>query len=178
MRNVLDKVAGSQLHDFVESKLLGRNLPGARLHDLKIENKDDIEAPLTLRIEAEASQLARANGKSLVLKSLFPMRFAQLAALPSRQTPLLLGVSSHVEVKFEVVVPESMKVPATLPGAVLRDGERVVEVKDAVHGHAILLDRVVDIPAGRVQPGAEYAKFGHFVQDADTLLEHEILVGR
>ena len=106
------------------------------------------------------------------------MRFAQLAALPSRQTPLLLGVSSHVEVKFEVVVPESMKVPATLPGAVLRDGERVVEVKDAVHGHAILLDRVVDIPAGRVQPGAEYAKFGHFVQDADTLLEHEILVGR
>jgi len=178
MRNVLDKVAGSQLHDFVESKLLGRNLPGARLHDLKIENKDDIEAPLTLRIEAEASQLARANGKSLVLKSLFPMRFAQLAALPSRQTPLLLGVSSHVEVKFEVVVPESMKVPATLPGAVLRDGERVVEVKDAVHGHAILLDRVDDIPAGRVQPGAEYAKFGHFVQDADTLLEHEILVGR
>ena len=178
MRNVLDKVAGSQLHDFVESRLLGRNLPGARLHDLKIENKDELSRPLTLRLTAEASQLARVEGQHLVIKALFPMHLAQLAGLPSRQTPLLLGASSHVDVKFEIVLPESMRMPASLPDGELHDGERVVVVKDAIHGHAILLERSVDIPAGRVRPGAEYAQFGHFVQEADALLERDIAIGR
>ncbi len=178
MRNVLDKVAGSQLHDFIESRLLGRNLPGARLRDLKVENKDELSLPLTLHITAEASQLARVEGKGLVLKALFPMHLAQLAALPSRQTPLLLGVSSHVDVKFEIVVPESMTMPSTLPRGELKDGERLAQETDAVHGHAIVLERTVDIPAGRVQPGDDYAKFARFVQDADALLEREILIGR
>jgi hypothetical protein len=51
-------------------------------------------------------------------------------------------------------------------------------VKDAVHGHALTFERSVDIPAGRVQPGDEYAKFQKFTQDADTLLENDVLLGR
>jgi hypothetical protein len=177
MRNLLDKVPASQLHDVVESRLLGRNLPGARLRDLKIENKDDLSAPLTLHLTAEASQLARVEGNRLVLKSLFAMHLAQLAGLPSRQTPMLLGVSSHVDVAFEIVLPESMRMPASLPDGEVKDGERVVQVNDKVNGHSIVLSRTVDIPAGRVQPGEDYAKFSRFVQDADAMLEREVVIG-
>ncbi len=177
MRNVLDKVPASQLRAFVESRVVGRNLPGAQIRDLHIENKEDLSAPLLLRISADVPELARVGEKGLVVKALFPMHLAQLATLPSRQTPLLLGTSSHVDVRFELVLPESMRMPAALPTAETRDGERMVLVKDAVHGHAILLDRTIDIPAGRVQPGAEYGKFIRFVQEGDALLEREIVIG-
>ncbi len=178
MRSVFDKVPASQLHDFVEGRLLGRNFPGARLRDLKIENKENFDLPLVLKVTAEVPQLARPGGNGLTLKALFPLHIAQLAQLPSRQTPLLIGTSSHVEVKFEVVVPESLRMPASLPGGDIKDGERVVKVADAVHGHALYLDRVVDIPEGRVQPGAEYTSFQRFTQEADSLVERDILFGR
>ena len=42
----------------------------------------------------------------------------------------------------------------------------------------ITLNRVVDLPAGRVQPGAEYAKFVQFTQQADQLIAREISIGR
>jgi hypothetical protein len=42
-----------------------------------------------------------------------------------------------------------------------------------VNGRAIDLVRMIDIPAGRVQPG-EYVRFQKFTQDADALLEREI----
>jgi hypothetical protein len=112
------------------------------------------------------------------MASSFAVHLTQLATLPERQTPLLLGSSSHVEVRFEVLVPESMRLPANLPNAEARDRDRVVEIKDTNHGRSLLLDRIVDMPAGRVQPGAESASFRRFVEEADRLLEREVLIGR
>jgi hypothetical protein len=106
------------------------------------------------------------------------MQLAQLATLPTRQTPLYLGSSSHVEIKFDIVAPEAIPVPATLPQGEAKYGDCVVRVKDDVHGHDMTLDRLVDIPAGRVQPGKEYADFLRFVQQGDALVEKEIVIGR
>jgi len=106
------------------------------------------------------------------------MHLGQLAALPTRQTPLLLGTSSHVELRFEIVGAKSLRMPSALPATEAHDGERIVTVRDRVHGTALMLDRMIDIPAGRVQPGADYAKFQRFVQDADALVEREILIER
>ena len=106
MRNVLDKIPEGQLHDFVETRLIGHNLPGARLRDLKIENTKNLAAPLVVRSHLEVPRLARAQGAELVVSSLFPMHLARLATLPQRQTPLLLPTWAHVEVKFEIVVPD------------------------------------------------------------------------
>ncbi len=177
MRSVLDKVPDAQLHDFVEQRLLGRNLPGARVRDFRIENREELGAPVVIHLTAEVPQLGRQEEHGIVLSPLFAVHLAQLATLPERQTPLLLGASSHVEVRFEVVIPESMRLSASPANAEARERDRVVSVKDSVRGHALLLNRIVDMPAGRVQPGADYASFRRFVQEADTLLEREVFVG-
>jgi tetratricopeptide (TPR) repeat protein len=178
VRNVLDKVPGAQLHDFLESALVGRSLPGARLIDFTVEHKDDPGVPLVLRTKSDVPELARKTSQGLVLAPLFPMNLAELASLPERQTPLLLQVAFHVEVRFEVDLPDGVHPPSGLAPAEAHDGERSVVVRDAVHGRALELDRVVDIPAGRVQPGAEYAKYVHFIHDADNLVQHQIVFTR
>lgn len=178
LRAVFDRVAESKRSEFVETRLLANNLPGARLKELKMENKEDLAAPLVLRMKAEVPQLARnVGGGKLLVKQLFAVDIAQVASLPQRQTPLLLGSSSHVDVNFEILVPKTMKLPGSLPGAELRDGDRSVVVRDAVDGNALRLVRVVDIPAGRVQPGVDYARFVKFTQAADDLLAREIAIG-
>jgi tetratricopeptide (TPR) repeat protein len=178
LRAVFDRVAESKRSEFVETRLLANNLPGARLKDLRMENKEDLAAPLVLKMKAEVPQLARSvGGGKLLLKQLFSVDIAQIASLPQRQTPLLLGSSSHVEVAFQIITPTSMRLPPSLPGGELRDGDRSVVVKDSVEGNALKLARVVDIPAGRVQPGAEYARFVQFTQQADQLLAREIALG-
>jgi tetratricopeptide (TPR) repeat protein len=177
MRNVLDKIPEGQLHDFVETRLIGHNLPGARLRDMKVENAKNLSAPLIVRSHLEVPRLARAQGAELVVSSLFPMHLARLATLPQRQTPMLLPTWAHVEVKLEIVTPKGTRMPASLPKGEVRDGERVVTVSDQVNGRAIELVRVIDIPAGRVQP-SEYAKFQKFVEDGDALLDREIELGK
>ncbi len=177
MRNVFDKLAEAKVRDFIETRLLARNVPGARVRDFSLENKSDPTAPLVVKTHLDVPELARRSGKMMVLRALFPMRIGQLATLPTRQTPLLLGSASHAEVRFTVVVPESMRAPVTLPTGEVKDGDRFVSVRDAVHGHAVTLDRVIDLPAGRVQPGADYARFQKFTQDADALVERDVALG-
>jgi len=162
----------------VEQRLLQNNIPGAQITDFKMENKDDLGAPLVLKIRANAPQLARAvGGGKLLLKTLFSVDIGQMASLPERQTPLLLSTSSHVEVSFQITTPPGMRLPATLPNAELRDGERSVVVKDSISGNVLNLVRIVDLPAGRVQPGPAYARFVGFTQQADQLLGREIAIG-
>lgn len=178
LRYALDRVPESRLHEFVETSLLASKLPGARLRDLKIENAKDLSAPVVLRMRADVPQIARVVGNRLLLKALFPVNIAQVASLATRQTPLLLAASSHVEVNFEIQAPSSFVLPSAIPGGELRDGDRSVSVSDRISDHSIFLRRVVDIPAGRVQPGAEYARFVAFTRQADQLLEKEIALGR
>ncbi|HVJ91536.1 MAG TPA: hypothetical protein VM580_17155, partial [Labilithrix sp.] len=178
LRSIFDRVAEGKRSEFVETRLLANNVPGARLKELRMENKDDLAAPLVLRMKAEVPQLARnVGGGKLLLKQLFAVGIAQIASLPQRQTPLLLGTSSHVEVSFQILAPPTMRLPSSLPNGELHDGDRSVVVKDTVDGNALKLVRVVDIPAGRVQPGAEYARFVEFTQSADQLLAREIALG-
>jgi len=178
IRNVLDKVPGTQLHDFLESALVARSLPGAHLKDFTIEHKDDPSAPLILHLKAEVPELARKTSGGLVIASVFPMNLTDLASLAERQTPLLIQLAFHVEVHFEIAVPDSLQLPTGLAPVEARDGERTIRVHDSVRGHSLVLDRVVDIPAGRVQPGAEYARYLRFIHDGDNLVQRELVLGR
>jgi cellulose synthase operon protein C len=178
LRNVLERIPEAQLSDFTETRLLGASLPGARVRQVTVENKAELDKPLVLKTKAEVPQFARETSGGLALKPLFPVHLIQLATLPVRQTPMLIGTSSHLEVNVEVVVPDTMRMPASLPTGEVRSGERFVRVSDSVKGHAIFLNRLVDIPAGRVAVGAEYTEFQQFVEQGDRLFEGEALIGR
>jgi hypothetical protein len=178
MRGVFDKVSDSQLYAFVESRVLASTLPGARVRDVKVENKTNLDAPLVLRVKADVPQLGRVQGTELLVKPIFPLHLAQLATLPTRQIALLLGTWTYVDIDFAIVCASTLRMPPSLPTADYKHGELLVSVKDAVHGHELRLTRTIDLPAGRVQPGDEYARFQHFTTDADAALEREITLGR
>lgn len=178
MRSVFARVPETQRDDFVETRLLGRNIPGAKLRKLELIALDDVTKPFVVKMQAEVKELVRTQGGRRVLKALFPLRLGELATLPKRQTPMLLGSPSHVEVHFEIVAPEGIALPTTLPHGEAKHQDRVVAVNDSVKGHALFLSRLVDIPAGRVMPGDDYASFVEFVRKSDTLLESEIAIGQ
>jgi hypothetical protein len=68
--------------------------------------------------------------------------------------------------------------PSDMPRGELRFGEAYVALKDAVRGHAIDFVRIIDLPAGRVLPGDEYAKWQKFVREADAMLTRDVRVGK
>ena len=106
----------------------------------------------------------------------FAPPLAQLAALPARRTPLVRRASWRAEVRLRVVLPASMTPPDHLPHAEQRDGDAFVAVNDGVEGHAIDFNRVIDVPAGRVQPGDDYGAWQKFVESADALVARDVLV--
>jgi hypothetical protein len=114
----------------------------------------------------------------LALHPPFAPNLTQLAALPIRHTPLLRPTSWRAEVRLRVVLPDSMKMPAGMEQGTAHDGDATVLVKDAVNGHAIDFDRTIALPAGRVQPGLEYATWQKFVRDADALIARDVLIGK
>lgn len=77
-----------------------------------------------------------------------------------------------------VVMPESARLPSSMKTGESRYGDAFVAVKDAVNGHAIDFDRVIDVPAGRVQPGKEYATWRGFVRDADALIGRDVTIDK
>lgn len=178
LREVFDRIPQGRRREIVETQILAANIPGATLHDLTVENAENLAAPLVLRMNASTSQLARTSGSKLILRPIFQVKLEQIASLAERQTPLLIAAPSHVEVRFEIAVPNDVELPAQLPHGKKTDADRSVTVDDAVAGHSVVLSRVVDVPAGRVQPGADYARFVAFTREATELLESEIALGR
>jgi hypothetical protein len=71
-----------------------------------------------------------------------------------------------------------MRLLSPLPREKLVDADRTIAVSDEILAHGLKLVRSIDIPAGRIQPGAEYARFRRFVADADAVLDREVVVGK
>src|SRR5258708_16759655 len=131
-----------------------------------------------MHLRIDVPELAKSTHGGLALPPPFAPHLAQLASLPERRTPILHRATWRAEVRVHVVLPESMKMPSQLPHAELRDAGALVIVRDAANGHAIDFDRVIDFPAGRIQPGAEYAAWQKFTQHADSVVTRDVLIGR
>ncbi len=177
-RNALDQIAQAKLYDFVEREVVAPAFDGGHVRDLKVEGQDAIDQPLVLHVRLEVPQLARPSATGLTLRPPFAPSLTQLAALPERHTPLLRRASFHAEMRVHVVLPDSVRLPPELPSGEAKNGEAFVRVKDSVAGHAIDFERVIDLPAGRVQPGDDYARFQQFTRDADALIARDVALGR
>jgi hypothetical protein len=177
-RNALDHIPEAKLYDFVEREIVAPSFDGGHVREIKLEGALVRDQPLVMHLRVEVPELAKPNATGLALRPPFVPTLAQLAALPERHTPLLRRASWRAQVKVRVVLPESVRMPSSMPGGEARDADSSVRVSDSVNGHAIDFDRVVDLPAGRVAPGAEYAAWQKFIRDADTLLSRNVALGK
>jgi hypothetical protein len=177
-RNALDQIPQAKLYDFVERELVAPSFAGGHVREMKAENADALDQPLAMHLRLEVPELAKMVHGGLTVHPPFAPNLTQLAVLPARHTPLLRRSSYRAEVRVRAVFPESMRMPADMARGEAHFGDSVVTVKDAVAGHAIDFDRLLELPAGRVQPDAEYAQWQKFARDADALVGHDVLVGR
>jgi hypothetical protein len=176
-RNALAQIPQAKLYDFVEKEIVAPSFDGGHVRDLKVEGADALDQPLVMRARLEVPELAKMVHAGLALRPPFAPNLTQLAALPSRHTPLLRRNAWHADVRLHVVLPDAMKMPAEMARGTARYGDASVVVKDAVNGHAIDFDRSIVLPAGRVQPGDEYTAWQKFARDADALIARDVLIG-
>ena len=177
-RTALDQVPQARLYDFVERELLAPSFDGAHVRELSTGGSDALDKPLVMHLRIEVPQFAKPTAEGLSIRPPFAPTLAQLAALPTRRTVLLRRASWRAEVRIHVVLPASIKMPIAPPRAELRASSALVAVNDAINGHALDFNRTIDLPSGRVQPGDEYAAWQRFLQQADTLVTRDVVVGR
>lgn len=175
LRNALSQLPEDQLRDVLESRLLGRELRGIQLSHYRVDHFDDLDSPLLIHVQGHVQSFAERSGGALVISPPFGARLSQLAVLPARQTPLLLVDATHQRIKLKVELPPGAKLEHLAPPKSVKDGERRVTVRDSRQGGALVLDREIELPAGRVQPGA-YGKFQEFARQADEALFHSVRV--
>ncbi len=175
IRGNLEQLPEEQLKGVVESKLLARALPGARLVSLEVVDRDNPDKPLTLHMKAEVSDFARRRGNSLVIRPPFLLKVSPLAALETRQTPMLLPEATHSEIRLQIQLPKGSTLAMPPKSEELKDGDRYLRVRDAIEGETMKLDRVLDLPAGRVQLD-EYATFRQFTLSVDELASREVVI--
>ncbi|MGK3999883.1 hypothetical protein [Sorangium sp. So ce1024] len=177
LRSALESLPDAQLRDAVESRLLPQMVPGARLQDIQVKELAEIDRPLTLKMKIAVASFARAQGAELVLSPPFGVRVASLASLPVRETPLYLSeqIATRSEVRLRIKLPQGARVTTKLDPFKAENDGRTVRVNDRVDGGALLLERFLDLPAGRVQPDA-YPRFQQFARAADGALDRDIVI--
>jgi hypothetical protein len=175
LRSRLEQLPPAQLHDAVEGTLLGQAIPGARLGKLSIENQSDLDQPLVMRMNVEVTDFLRRRGRDLVLVPPFAIRISQIARLPRRQTPLVLGEPTYTSVRLVFKLPEGARIVSSLPPVEVKDRDRRVIVRDRQEGQTLILERIIDIPAGRIEPAA-YGDLQTFARQADEATMRDIVI--
>jgi tetratricopeptide (TPR) repeat protein len=180
LRGAIAQLPEQQLRDVIESRLLGRALRGARLVSHTLRHRDDLDSPLLIETRVEVSAFAQPSGGVLVFSPPFAPRISQLATLPARHTPLLIGEATHQEVRLRITLPKGAEVVSGVVPAEHTDGDRRVTIADRVETakdgkKVLILDRTIDVPAGRIQP-AEYPKFLAFARRADDALAASVRI--
>jgi hypothetical protein len=169
LRNVVTEFNEQQLRDAVESQLLGRHLRGAQLLSYRVEGIDDPETPIVIHSKSSVRTFAQPVGGSLLIQPPFMTRVSGYAALPARQTPLLLVQPVDQSVSLEITLPPGASLTSPVGPTRVEDGERKVIVEDQAKGNKLVVKRAVMLPAGRIQPD-QYPKFVDFARRADDAL--------
>ena len=177
LRSALETLPAARFKETIESRLLPRSLPGARVVSIDVKNLASLDEPLVLHMKLEMSSFARAAGGELLIAPMFPLRLRALADLPSRETPLYISESlaTRVTVKLRIKLPPGARVATALEPSKTSDEGRFARIEDRVEHGDLLLDRVMDLPAGRVLPD-NYARFQSFARQVDAALHRDVSV--
>src|SRR5207244_10924918 len=104
--------------------------PGARSGTSSGENQTARDRPIVMRMSLQVSDSARRRGRDLVLAPPFPIRISQIARLPRRQTPLLLGEPTYAKVRISFKLPPGARIVSRLSPVEIHDQDRKVSVHD------------------------------------------------
>jgi tetratricopeptide (TPR) repeat protein len=177
-RNAFDQIPQAKIDDFVERELVAPSFDGGHVRELKLDTAA-LDRPLVMHLRVEVPQFAKSQGgNTMSVHPPFLPNLGLLATLPARHTPILRRAAWHAEVRIHVTFPDAFKLPSDASRGDQRGSDAVVVVRDVVGPHTIDFDRMVDVPAGRVQPGDEYAAWQKFVRSADALLSRDVIVGK
>lgn len=175
LRNALSEIPEEQLRDVLESRLLGPELRGLELQSYALDHFDDLDSPLVIRAKGRVSGFAQRSGDLLLIAPPFGPRVSQLAALPQRQTPLLMAEATHREIDLRLMLPKGAVLASDLGPTTVSDGDRSVRVLDSAKVGELSLVRTINLPAGRVQP-KDYPRFLGFARRADDALSQSVRV--
>jgi hypothetical protein len=174
LRRGLSQVSEHELHDVLETNLLAQTLRGGSLVRYAIDHRDDLDAPLVIRMTVKVARFAQKTDKTLVFTPPLSPNLGRLATLPSRQTPLLIGETLHRRIEVDIQLPKGATMEGLAPRTV-EDGGHRVAIADVVKNGVLHVDRTIDIPAGRIQPEG-YPQFSRFARQADDALSRAVQV--
>ncbi len=175
LRSALAQMPESRVRDALESRILGSALRGAQLIDYQVSDLDDLDRPLTFRLQAKVPHFAQKSGQRLILAPPFMPELSRLTALPSRRTPLLLDQANYQRILLHIELPKGARVTSKVASKDLKHADRRVSVDDQLEDNTLTLKRVIDLPAGRVQP-EQYPSFVQFAREADDALASSIRI--
>jgi hypothetical protein len=173
LRNGLSQIPENQLANIIESKLLGQNLEGARLHNYKIIDETDLDKPLVIEVKTEVPQFATPSSRGLLLSPPFMPRLTGLTPLSQRATPLLIQQETSQSLELELELPRGMTA-VTEPESQSTDLS-AYHIKDVVTPGKIRIVRAVSTKAGRI-PVSQYASFQKYANEADAALSRAIRI--
>jgi hypothetical protein len=177
LRTAFGQLPEARFKEAIESRLVPQLLPGARVLSADVHNLDALDEPLILRLKLEMASFARLHGRNLQIPLFFPLRLGTLATLPSRETPLYLSeaLAGCVTLRLRVKLPTGAHVATTFETLTADNDGRSLRIDDRVEGSMLVLDRFVNIPAGRVSP-AGYQSFQAFARRVDAALRQDVVV--
>jgi tetratricopeptide (TPR) repeat protein len=175
IRSALATMPENQIRDALESGILGKALRGAQLKEYQIGDLDDLDAPLSFHLKARVPHFAQKSGQHLILSPPFMPELSRMVALPNRRTPLLLGEANYQKIRLNIELPAGSRVVSRVGSTHLKNEGREVQVDDKLEKNTLTLMRVIDLPAGRVQP-AQYPRFVDFARQADDALAASIRI--
>jgi tetratricopeptide (TPR) repeat protein len=177
LRTALETLPEARFKETLESQLLPQSLPGARVVTAQVKNLAQIDEPLVLHMKLEMSSFARPTSGELLVSPMFPMRLGKLTQLPSRETPIYIseGFASRIAVKLRIKLPDGARVATPPSPSSAEDEGRWAKINDRVEGGFLVLDRAVELPAGRIQP-AGYLSFQAFARRVDAALHRDLSI--
>ena len=174
VREALEGMGEQRLHGSLESQVLGRVLRGSKLLDYKLIGRDQLDAPVRIRMNAEVPQWVQSFRNQLRITPPFTPTLSEFATLPVRKTPILLQQAQTWHIYLTLKLPRGSRVdlPANKN---LKFRSFQIEVKDRIKGDDLVLERMVHLPAGRIGVDV-YNEFVRFTRAADGVLAQEISV--
>jgi hypothetical protein len=176
-RNDLDSIPESELDDRFEQSYAANVIPGAKLTSLKVEAREDPEAPLVLDYRVETDHFGQRSGAQQRISGLFPtLLSARFARSGSRTTTALVAPGQAAEVRTRIALPKGARV-VTLPkaGSLKLGGEASFAARAELRREQAEITRSVRLPLMRVEP-EQYAAFANFCRTADALEASELVV--